>query len=92
MCFPDLYAQTTGNLRAKPPFYASLPVSQLRGGQFLPVQISRTSANLTAYAVRMPDRKIRVVVDDLDQNPIGIVHVAAVPHKGASECLLSRER
>ncbi|MEU6745425.1 glycosyl hydrolase family 79 C-terminal domain-containing protein [Spirillospora sp. NPDC046719] len=81
MCFSDQAATTNGRLQAQPSYYAGLLVSALRGGRFLPTQVSGTAANVTAYAVRTPDGAIRVVIDDLDKTLKGTV---AVKIKGGS--------
>lgn len=75
VCFPDQASAAAGRLRAQPSYYAGLLVSTLRGGRFLPATVSGTAANVTAYAVRMPDGKIRVVLDDLDKNFKGTIAV-----------------
>jgi hypothetical protein len=75
ICFPDQAATTAGRLRAQPSYYAGLLISALRGGRFLPTRVSGTAANVTSYAVRMPDGTIRVVIDDLDNTLKGNVAV-----------------
>ncbi|UGQ11165.1 glycosyl hydrolase family 79 C-terminal domain-containing protein [Yinghuangia sp. ASG 101] len=75
LCLPDQNAETAGRLQAQPSYYAGLLVSTLRGGRFLPARVSGTSANVTAYALRMPDGKIRVVINNLDKNLKGSVAV-----------------
>lgn len=84
ICLPDQAATTAGQLRAQPSYYAGLLVSALSGGRFLPARVSGTSADVTAYALRMPDGKIRVVVDDLDGSLKGTVAVritGETPHE-----------
>ncbi|MEV5646846.1 hypothetical protein AB0L57_01230 [Nocardia sp. NPDC052254] len=58
-------ADGSGRLRAQPPFYAGLLMAQLRGGTFLPAQVSDPGAGVSAHAVRMPDGHITVVVADV---------------------------
>ncbi|MFK0287426.1 glycosyl hydrolase family 79 C-terminal domain-containing protein [Streptomyces sp. NPDC090499] len=75
ICFPDQTATTDARLQAQPSYYAGLLVSALHGGQFLPTRVSGAAANVTAYAVRSPDRAVRVVIDNLDNTLKGTVAV-----------------
>ena len=65
VCLPD----GSGDLHAQPPFYAGLLFSQLRGGTFLPAEVSDPGSGVSAHALRMPDGHIKVVVDDYGREP-----------------------
>ncbi|MFD4407694.1 hypothetical protein ACFWPH_33505 [Nocardia sp. NPDC058499] len=71
VCFPD----GSATLHAQPAYYAGLLVSQLRGGTFLPTEVSDPNANISAHALRMPDGHIKVVVENAGPGPQPAVDV-----------------
>ncbi|MDG3010229.1 hypothetical protein G4X40_08700 [Rhodococcus sp. D2-41] len=84
ICFPDTAAQRTGALQANPNYYGALLVSRLAGGAILPVTVQSGKANVTAFAVRMPDGTVKVAVDDKDRAFHGTVDVEIVGGNGRS--------
>ncbi len=90
VCFPDQAATNAGQLQAQPSYYGGLLISALRGGRFLPTHLSGTPANITAYAVRMPDGTIQVVIDNLDNSLKATIAVrinGGNPHKATVQRL-----
>jgi hypothetical protein len=73
---PTRAALRRGRLRAAPEWYALLLGAQLNGGR--PVRVSvRGDARLVAAAVRRPDGRLRVILDNLGGPPSGrvVVHL-----------------
>ena len=78
ICFPNQKARKAARAHANPNYYAALMASQMSGGAVLPVKVSSGGTHITAHAVRMPDGRVQVIVDDLDRSFRGTVRVELV--------------
>jgi len=61
--------------KAMPEYYGLYMAAQMGGGRFLPVTVSSNADNVTAYAVRGGDGKIRVAVIEKDPTTAGSVRI-----------------
>lgn len=77
ICFADETARQAGTARVNPNYYGLRMVSELAGGQMLPVTVD-SAANVRAYAARMPNGEIKVVVANLDTGFTGDADVKIV--------------
>ncbi len=73
-CFPTAAAKRSDMAVVNPKYYAALMVSQVAGGRMVPTTVNG-KAQVTAYAVRMPDGRIKVIVNNLDPRWRGKVSV-----------------
>jgi hypothetical protein len=75
-----------GRLVVQPDFYSLLLVHQLEGGRWLPLHTDG-SGRVTAFAVEMPDRSIRVVLDNMDGDVAANVALRLTGHPGTASVL-----
>lgn len=68
-----------GRLAVQPEYYGLLLVRQLEGGRWLNIRLQRSSP-LALFAVQMPDRSVKVVVDNPDAHFSGdiLLHAAGL--------------
>lgn len=83
ICFADDPARAAGSARVNPNYYGALLVSRMTGGAVLPVTVD-SAANISAYAVRMPDGTVKVVVDNMDRSFTGRVDIEILGESGES--------
>ncbi|GAA4814753.1 glycosyl hydrolase family 79 C-terminal domain-containing protein [Tomitella cavernea] len=74
ICFADPAAADSGTARVNPNYYGAYMVGRMAGGAVLPVTVDG-AAHVSAFAVRMPDGAVRVIVDDMDRGFDGTVRV-----------------
>ncbi|WP_158726487.1 hypothetical protein [Tomitella fengzijianii] len=74
ICFADTAAADAGAARVNPNYYGAYMVGRMTGGAVLPVTVNG-DARVSAFAVRMPDGAVRVIVDDMDRGFDGTVRV-----------------
>ncbi|NMM88279.1 hypothetical protein B2J88_28675 [Rhodococcus sp. SRB_17] len=84
ICFADDNARQAGQAQANPNYYGLLMLSQLVGGQILPTTVESGAANVSAYAVRLPDGAVKVIVNSMDRAFNGDVNVEIVGEDGTS--------
>ena len=85
ICFADDEARQAGSAQPNPNYYAALLVSRVSGGALLPVTVEAGTAHVSAYAVRMPDGSVRVIVADLDRSFRGTVDVEIAGADGPAD-------
>lgn len=73
-CFEDEAQVDAGIARPNPNYYAALAFSEFLGGQILPTTVTG-GAQVSAFAVRLPDGTVKVLVDNLDSAFRGDVSV-----------------
>lgn len=74
ICFEDEAAGEAGAARVNPNYYAAYMAGRMAGGAVLPVTVDGGS-HVSAFAVRMPDGAVQVIVDDMDRGFDGTVRV-----------------
>jgi hypothetical protein len=68
VCFAGGADEAARRLTVQPIYYGALLASRMTGGRFLPLSLSDETHNLTAYAVRLRNGTIQIVIDNLDRS------------------------
>jgi hypothetical protein len=79
--YSPLCALSSGQLRARPEYYALLLLRSLENCAFVRVAY-RTSRDISVYALRAPDGSLRVIIDDMESS-------VAAPRRGRRPATVS---